>query len=170
MCVQQLQPVHDSRLNNTFCCVDIKDNSCVTYVTVSGFLQKFYPIEETNPCVYYTSHKTDFLWSQSSSLHPNSPWSYDMQCWLPWLLLGWLPCQPSTDTTWPEVAQRHSPSRSRSFPASQNHGLLMSLMPRDSENETLLGRHISRLILGLRPANEIRRYKVTPSLIGWTQT
>ena len=26
------------------------------------------------------------------------------------------------------------------------------------------------LILGLRPANEIRRYKVTPSLIGWTQT
>ena len=26
------------------------------------------------------------------------------------------------------------------------------------------------LILGLRPANEIRRYKVTPSLIGWVQT
>ena len=25
------------------------------------------------------------------------------------------------------------------------------------------------LILGLRPANERRRYKVTPSLIGWTQ-
>ena len=25
-------------------------------------------------------------------------------------------------------------------------------------------------ILGLRPANERRRYKVTPSLIGWAQT
>ena len=26
------------------------------------------------------------------------------------------------------------------------------------------------VILGLRPANERRRYKVTPSLIGWAQT
>ena len=26
------------------------------------------------------------------------------------------------------------------------------------------------LILGLHPANERRRYKVTPSLIGWEQT
>ena len=26
------------------------------------------------------------------------------------------------------------------------------------------------LILGLRPANERRRYNVTPSLIGWAQT
>ena len=26
------------------------------------------------------------------------------------------------------------------------------------------------LILGLRPANERRRYKVTPSLIGWAQS
>ena len=26
------------------------------------------------------------------------------------------------------------------------------------------------LIVGLRPANERRRYKVTPSLIGWAQT
>ena len=28
----------------------------------------------------------------------------------------------------------------------------------------------SGLILGLRPANERRRYSVTSSLIGWTQT
>ena len=28
----------------------------------------------------------------------------------------------------------------------------------------------SGLILGLRSANERRRYKVTPSLIGWAQT
>ena len=28
----------------------------------------------------------------------------------------------------------------------------------------------SGLILGLHPANERRRYKVTPSLIGWAQT
>ena len=28
----------------------------------------------------------------------------------------------------------------------------------------------SGLILGLRPTNERRRYKVTPSLIGWAQT
>ena len=27
-----------------------------------------------------------------------------------------------------------------------------------------------RLILGLRPANQRRRHKVTPSLIGWAQT
>ena len=33
------------------------------------------------------------------------------------------------------------------------------------------GQHgISGLILGLRPVNERRRYKVTPSLIGWAQT
>ena len=29
---------------------------------------------------------------------------------------------------------------------------------------------VAELILGLRPANEKRRYKVTPSLIGWAQT
>ena len=29
---------------------------------------------------------------------------------------------------------------------------------------------ITELILGLRPANERRRYKVTPFLIGWAQT
>ena len=29
---------------------------------------------------------------------------------------------------------------------------------------------LAGLILGLRPANERRRYKVTPSLIGWAQT
>ena len=32
------------------------------------------------------------------------------------------------------------------------------------------GTIISGLILGLHPANERRRYKVTPSLIGWVQT
>ena len=31
-------------------------------------------------------------------------------------------------------------------------------------------KHTSGLISGLRPANERRRYKVTPSLIGWAQT
>ena len=30
--------------------------------------------------------------------------------------------------------------------------------------------YMSGLILGLHPAYERRRYKVTPSLIGWTQT
>ena len=29
---------------------------------------------------------------------------------------------------------------------------------------------VSGLILGLHPANERRRFKVTPSLIGWAQT
>ena len=28
---------------------------------------------------------------------------------------------------------------------------------------------VTELILGLRPANERRRYNVTPSLIGWAQ-
>ena len=30
--------------------------------------------------------------------------------------------------------------------------------------------YVTGLILGLRPANGRRRYKVTPSLIGWAQT
>ena len=30
--------------------------------------------------------------------------------------------------------------------------------------------HVTGLILGLHPANERRRYNVTPSLIGWAQT
>ena len=30
--------------------------------------------------------------------------------------------------------------------------------------------YITKLILGLHPANKRRRYKVTPSLIGWAQT
>ena len=30
--------------------------------------------------------------------------------------------------------------------------------------------HNAAMILGLRPANERHRYKVTPSLIGWEQT
>ena len=30
--------------------------------------------------------------------------------------------------------------------------------------------HMTRLILGLHPANDRRRYKVTPFLIGWVQT
>ena len=30
--------------------------------------------------------------------------------------------------------------------------------------------NVAGLILGLHPANERRRYKVTPSLIGWAQT
>ena len=34
----------------------------------------------------------------------------------------------------------------------------------------LITTSLSGLILGLRPANERRRYKVTPSLIGWVQT
>ena len=33
-----------------------------------------------------------------------------------------------------------------------------------------MSKYISGLILGLRPADERRRYKVTPSLIGWAQT
>ena len=31
-------------------------------------------------------------------------------------------------------------------------------------------KYITELILGLHPANERRRYKVTPSLIAWAQT
>ena len=34
----------------------------------------------------------------------------------------------------------------------------------------MIKNHYSGLILGLHPANERRRYKVTPSLIGWAQT
>ena len=36
--------------------------------------------------------------------------------------------------------------------------------------QALIFKWIAGLILGLRPANERCRYKVTQSLIGWTQT
>ena len=38
-------------------------------------------------------------------------------------------------------------------------------MLHDGDKDTYAG-----FILGLRSANERRRYKVTPSLIGWAQT
>ena len=44
-------------------------------------------------------------------------------------------------------------------------GVTYSLM----EPKDLIDHHAG-LILGLHPANERRRYKVTPSLIGWVQT
>ena len=34
----------------------------------------------------------------------------------------------------------------------------------------IFNKYVSGLILGLRLANEKRRYKVTPSVIGWSQT
>ena len=39
-----------------------------------------------------------------------------------------------------------------------------------SHHSFCLNGHVTGLILGLRPANERRRYKVTRSLIGWAQT
>ena len=42
--------------------------------------------------------------------------------------------------------------------------LEFSKLPRYSANNA------SGLILGLRPANERRRYKLIPSVIGWAQT
>ena len=44
-------------------------------------------------------------------------------------------------------------------PVSRGHGRGLTLANADTG-----------LILGLPPANGRRRYKVTPSLIGWTQT
>ena len=40
----------------------------------------------------------------------------------------------------------------------------------DPITRIMTGIEYTGLILGLRPANERRRYKVTPSLIGWAQT
>ena len=48
-----------------------------------------------------------------------------------------------------------------SQPQSVKHGLNLELPQKHP---------ISGLILGLRPANKRRRYKVTPSLTGYTQT
>ena len=42
--------------------------------------------------------------------------------------------------------------------------------PQSINQLTFSLRNNSELILGLRPANERRRYKVTPSLIGLAQT
>ena len=40
----------------------------------------------------------------------------------------------------------------------------------DIETGSWIHYHVSVLIQGLHPANERRRYKVTPFLIGWVQT
>ena len=74
----------------------------------------------------YSSHIDAFLWSHGSSLSAKAAWLYIMQCWLPFWLLGWPGAQSSNVTASPEVAHRHSPSTARSFPASQNQGLVKS--------------------------------------------
>ena len=49
--------------------------------------------------------------------------------------------------------------------------MLQSLMPAVTMADTGGNMEmVTRLILGVRPANERRRYNVTPSLIGWVQT
>ena len=62
---------------------------------------------------------------------------------------------------WPSVGAGEVDSPSVSF------SLAGSSSP--SDNALCLAIHAD-LILGLRPVNERRRYKVTPSLIGWAQT
>ena len=57
-----------------------------------------------------------------------------------------------------------NPDADPSQPESQ-FGSVMSFRLRHSVSCLITG-----LILGLRPANERLRYKVTPSLIGWAQT
>ena len=52
-------------------------------------------------------------------------------------------------------------------------GLILGLHPANERRRykvtlSLIG--WAHTILGLHPANERRRYKVTPSLIGWAQT
>ena len=51
---------------------------------------------------------------------------------------------------------------------TSNH-IYISQWPANMLNR-LYWSYMSRLIPGLRPANERRRYKVTPSIIGWAQT
>ena len=46
-----------------------------------------------------------------------------------------------------------------------SHTMYLSISPPDGIHHV-----ITELILGLRPANERRRYFVTTSLIGWAQT
>ena len=48
-----------------------------------------------------------------------------------------------------------------------NDAIITSLL---RQNDVTLTYQWPGLILGLRPANERRRYKITPSLIGWPQT
>ena len=51
--------------------------------------------------------------------------------------------------------------------SSEDRHLEMKSLDTQSWNEL---QETSGLLLGLRPAKERRRYKVTPSLIGWAQT
>ena len=59
-----------------------------------------------------------------------------------------------------------------SWPARASYGMSFVSFKSDlySTNVIAVLHTVSGLILGLHPANDRRRYKVTPSLIGWAQT
>ena len=57
------------------------------------------------------------------------------------------------------------------IPVRQNRDACQtSTFPRQLHTRRHIPYDIAGLIVGLRPTNERRRYKVTPSLIGWAQT
>ena len=53
---------------------------------------------------------------------------------------------------------------------SPPNNLFLTTLSLSPHTDPLAMSHTAGLILGLRPANERCRYKVTPSLIGWEQT
>ena len=69
------------------------------------------------------------------------------------------------DDTWNVLNMLHI------IPNLEKDGLIQTSSEADLTTKTKqITTKPSRLILGLYPANERRRYNVTPSLIGWEQT
>ena len=66
---------------------------------------------------------------------------------------------------------RHKPAETPLALASVMHAMnIMQSIPVKVTISFIMLCHNTGLVLGLGPANEIQRYFVTPSLIGWAQT
>ena len=79
-----------------------------------------------------------------------------------WYDKPWYSCD-NTITSITEIAQFDKTPAMGRLPFSPDHKEIFTDSSLNNHTDT-------GLILGLCPANERRRYKVTPSLIGWAQT
>ena len=95
-------------------------------------------------------------------------WWTTLSSWWYWFCVG--PCQMQILTIWVAMLLGTIKSYGRNT-ADGNvcANLQISRLPFPMTS-TYQRKCITVLVLGLRPANERRRYEVTPSLIGWGQT
>ena len=139
-------------------CVNFLPVSCML---TSGIILRMRPANErwrysVTPSLIGWAHTQNDLWDSLLTFRSDSD--------LDW---GSLPYK-----TW-NSHDLYSCLHIQSLTYSTTHNVCLAL--NCAMSGTILIKHYSQiyhpgLILGLRPANERRRYKVTPSLIGWAQT